>query len=252
MWAGCKRLCLLLTDFPASKVSRLFSEPLKQQQKSWEELIESGFVKQLSVLLDDRTELRLFVAYMGHYRLGELLVGATDYSNADREASIRVDEGSMLLIGIGGNAPRLRQLRLAVLQNGSVDPNRRNRFDFAGSGKEGKIAGQVQFAAVMILDPAIDIAQPFSVIYDTGPITGEFSEFVSVDYQLAPEVLALIQGPTLPSELLSAERMASSDLTASEEQPIASWITQNLWSGLTALVLILVLTIAAISRKGVK
>ena len=221
------------------------------QQKSWEELIESGFVKQLSVPLDDRTELRLFVAYMGHYRLGELLVGATDYSNADREASIRVDEGSMLLIGIGGNAPRLRQLRLAVLQNGSVYPNRRNRFVFAGSGKEGKIAGQVQFAAVMILDPAIDIAQPFSVIYDTGPITGEFSEFVSVDYQLAPEVLALIQGPTLPDELSAAEGMASSDLTESAEEPIASWIARNLWSGLIALVLILILTIATIRRKGV-
>ena len=221
------------------------------QQKSWEELIESGFVKLLRVPLDDLTELRLFVAYMGHYRLGELLVGAKDYSNADREASIRVEDGSMLLIGVGGNAPRLRQLRLAVLQNGSVYPNRRDRFVFAGSGKEGKIAGQVQFAAVMILDPAIDIAQPFSVIYDTGPITGEFSEFVSVDYQLAPEVLSLIQGPPLPNELLSAERMASSDLTASEERPIASWIARNLWSGIAALVLILVLTIAAIRRKGV-
>lgn len=221
------------------------------QQKSWEELIESDFVKQLLVPLDDLTELRLFVAYMGHYRLGELLVGATDYSNADREASIRVEDGSMLLIGIGGNAPMLRQLRLAVLQNGSVYPNRRDRFVFAGSGKKGKIAGQVQFAAVMILDPAIDIAQPFSVIYDTGPITGEFSEFVSVDYQLAPEVLALIQAPALPGELLTAGAMASSDLIELEENPLASWIVRNLWSGVAALVLIFVLTLATISRKGV-
>ena len=103
----------------------------------------------------------------------------------------------------------------------------------------------------MILDPAIDIAQPFSVIYDPGPITGQFSEFVSVDYQLAPEVLALIQGPTLPDELSAAEGMASSDLTESAEEPIASWIARNLWSGLIALVLILILTIATIRRKGV-
>lgn len=189
---------------------------------------------------------------MGHYRLGELLVGANDYSNADREASTRVEDGSMMLIGIGGNAPRLRQLKLAVLQNGSVYPNKRDRFVSAGSAKEGKIAGQVQFAAAMIIDPAIDIAQPFSVIYDTGPVTGEFSDFVRVDYQLIPEVLALIQGTPLPSELLSAERMASSDLTGPEENTIASLIARNLWLEIAALILMFVLVTAAVNRKKKK
>lgn len=220
------------------------------QQKSWEELIDSDFVKQLSVPLDDLTELRLFVAYMGHYGLGELLVGASDYSNADREASSRVEDGSMLLIGVGGNAPRLRQLRLAAVQDGKVYPNKRDRFVFAGSAKEGKIAGQVQFAAAMILDPAIDIARPFSIIYDTGPVSGEFSEFVSVDYQLAPEVLALIQGTPMPSDLLSAEIMAKLGLTGSEENTIARLIVGNPWFEIVALILLVVLFVVAIKRQG--
>jgi hypothetical protein len=45
--------------------------------------------------------------------------------------------------------------------------------------------------------------------------------------------------------------MASSDLIELEENPLASWIVRNLWSGVAALVLIFVLTLATISRKGV-
>ena len=216
------------------------------QQKSWNELIEHGFVKQLSIPLADLTELQLSVAYMGHYDLGVLLVGANDYSNADREASIRVQDGSMLLIGIGGNAPRLRQLRLAVLQNGNVYPNQKNRFVFAGTAKEGKIADQVKFAAAMIIDPAIDITRPFSIIYDTGPVTGEFSEFESVDYQLVPEVLALVQGTPLSEQQLSGESMA---LPVAEEDTISSLFTRDPWSIIALLVLISILALAAIRWK---
>ena len=84
---------------------------------SWEGLIDDGLVKLWPVLLEDGTQIDLTVAFMGNEKLGEMLVGAEDYSRAEREASNRVREGALLLIGIAGNASSpFRQENLALQQ----------------------------------------------------------------------------------------------------------------------------------------
>ena len=162
--------------------------------QSWQDYIDSGFVAELTAPMKTGPDLKLAVAYMGHYRLGELLVGAADYSNADRVASSLVDDGHMLLIGLDGNAARLQQNRLGILQNGTLYPNRQDRVVFAGAAREGKIAGQAQHAVAMFTDPAVDISSQFQFVYDTGERSGEFTEYVGVDYQLTEDVLGLING----------------------------------------------------------
>ena len=138
------------------------------RDQSWSDYIDTGFVRELTAPMEIGPDLQLAIAYMGHYRLGELLVGATAYSNADRAASSLVTDGHMILIGLSGNAARLQQARLGVMQDGMLFPNRGTRVVFAGTADEGKIAGQAQHAVAMFTDPAVDITRPFQFLYDSG------------------------------------------------------------------------------------
>ena len=134
------------------------------EAKSWEEMIESGLVVEMNIEQPDQTVLKLALAFIGHDGLGELLVGSNDYSRAEREASNRVQNGNMLLVGIDGDSSRpFRQERLAVQQGDETYPIERRRFVYVGSADQGKIADKVRFAGAMLLDPAIDLHEPFTV-----------------------------------------------------------------------------------------
>jgi len=170
------------------------------QDQSWEDYIENGFVKEFAAPVEGEPDLNFALAYMGHYRIGELLVGASDYSNSDRTASEMIEDGHMLLLGLNGNTPRLQQMRLAAIQDDAIYPNRGDRVVFAGSAAEGKIAGHAQFAVAMFMHPEIDISRPFSVVYDTGEVRGEFNDYVGVEYQVPRDILSLITGNPVVDE----------------------------------------------------
>ena len=170
------------------------------QSQNWEDYIASGFVKEFSAPIDGEPDLQFAVAYMGHYRLGELLIGDADYSNADRAASAIVEDGHMLLVALAGNTPRLQQLRFGARQNGILYPNQAERVVFAGTAKSGKITGQAQLAVALFLDAAIDITQAFTVLYDTGERRGEFSATVGIEYALTPDILSLVMGQPIAED----------------------------------------------------
>lgn len=173
--------------------------------QSWEELKASGLIKDWSVIQPDGTELKLTLGFMGHDGLGEILIGEEDYSRADRDASNRSREGRMMLVGIDGDSSRpFRQERLAVRQGEEVYPIERRRFVYAGSADFGKIKDQVRFTGAMVLMPEIDLSQPFTVLYNTGGVVGEFGGIHEMDYQIPPLALALSEGGTIPADLLPA------------------------------------------------
>lgn len=186
------------------------------QSQSWEQYRESGFVKELTVPIADQSNLNLAFAYMGHYRLGELLIGANAYSNADRTASGMIEDGHMLLIGLSGNVERLQQLRLGIMQDGKLYPNRRDRVVFAGIADAGKITGQARRAIAMYIDADVDITRAFTVVYDIGERSGEFAEYTGVDYELPAEILALVTGE--PIEVLNNETFTSTVSTSPNQE----------------------------------
>ena len=171
------------------------------ETKSWDDFKAEGLVRELDIDMGDGTALHLEIAFMGHDGLGEVLVGTEDFSRAEREASARVRDGNMVLVGIGGDSSLpFRQERLAVEQNGVIIPLERRRFVYVGSADSGKIAGQVRFAGAMVLDSRIDISQPFTVHYDIGDQLAFFGRTESIDYQVPSLPLALAQGAELPPE----------------------------------------------------
>jgi len=219
------------------------------EAKSWEEMIESGLVVEMNIEQPDQTVLKLTLAFIGHDGLGELLVGSNDYSRAEREASNRVQNGNMLLVGIDGDSSRpFRQERLAVQQGDETYPIERRRFVYVGSADQGKIADKVRFAGAMLLDPAIDLHEPFTVLYNTGGTIGEFGTIASAQYQVPPIPLALALGQTIPPELLPA---IDKDLTEFENEGLyASLISDAPWDEVAALLVLFALVMTAFLRKN--
>ena len=219
--------------------------------QTWDDMIDNGLVVNWTIIQPDETELQLSLAFMGHDRLGELLVGDVDYSRADREASARVSDGNMLLVGIDGNSSQpFRQERLAVQQGESIYPIERRRFVYVGSADYGKIADRVRFAGAMVLDPAIDLTQPFDVLYNTGGRVGEFGTIAQTTYTVPTIPLALALGQPVPPELLPE---IDDDLTAFQSEGLyASLINDAPWLDVGVLLLLMVLVMTAFLRKSAK
>ena len=219
--------------------------------QTWDDMIDNGLVVNWTIIQPDGTELQLSLAFMGHDRLGELLVGDVDYSRADREASARVSDGNMLLVGIDGNSSQpFRQERLAVQQGESIYPIERRRFVYVGSADYGKIADRVRFAGAMVLDPAIDLTQPFDVLYNTGGRVGEFGIIAQTTYTVPTIPLALALGQPVPPELLPE---IDDDLTAFQNEGLyASLINDAPWLDVGVLLLLMVLVMTAFLRKSAK
>ncbi|HBJ89772.1 MAG TPA: hypothetical protein DDZ21_07370, partial [Gammaproteobacteria bacterium] len=221
------------------------------EEQSWDDMIDSGLVQEMLVVQPDGTELELSLAFMGHDGLGELLIGEDDYSTADRDASNRSREGRMLLVGIDGNSSQpFRQERLAIKQGEEVFPVERPRFVYAGSADDGKIAGKTRFAGAIVLMPELDLTQPFSVLYSTEGVVGEFGGIHEMAYQVPPLALALSEGGTIPPDLLPEP---------DEDSPRFQYPDETVWSELLdsapvseviAVILICALVMTAFIRKS--
>ena len=165
---------------------------------TWEEMLDVGMITELTVSYPEGSELRLSAMYLGNEELGEMMVGATDYSGAEREASNRTSAGTLMLVGISGNSNStgnpFRPERLAIQQGENFFPLPRRQFVYAGSGTNGKIDGQVNFAGAIVLDPAIDVTQPLNLQYDISERMGSFENVVSTEYVLPPVGVALATG----------------------------------------------------------
>ena len=219
------------------------------EAQSWEDMIDNGLVSKLDVTLGDMTTLELSFAFMGHDGLGELLVGVNDYSRADREASNRLMNGNMILVGVDGDASMpFRQERLAVMQGEELFPIERRRFVYVGSANEGKIANKVRFAGAMVLDDRIDISRTFTILYDTGEPIASFEELAQVDYQVPPLPLALVQGTELPAEFLAILDDEYDD--EEDAGSFASLINNAPWAEVAALLLLFALVMTSFLRKS--
>jgi NosR/NirI family transcriptional regulator, nitrous oxide reductase regulator len=218
---------------------------------SWEGLIDDGLVKPWPVSLEDGSQIELTVAFMGNEKLGEMLVGSEDYSRAEREASNRVNAGTLLLIGIAGNASSpFRQENLALQQGEWTYQVERRRFVYVGSAEAGKSRDKMRFAGAIVLPPEIDITQPFTLFYNTGEQVDSIDQLEQVVYQVPPIALALAQGRQVPAEFLPDIKDEFADLPV--ETGLQALLNSAPWSEIALLVLLLCVAMTAFLLKNAR
>ena len=185
-------------------------------QLDWSGLIDAGLVRQFSTQLAERAKLDIAVAYMGHGRLGDMLIGSRAYSNLERTLSEQAVEGNLLLLGLRGSTARLQQKRLALIQNETLFRPDQGSILFAGSGEDGKIAGQASLAVAMVMPEAVNPREAFRLVYGTGTDLDPFASFDEVHYQLPASLSDFLYG--------SDHEAAAATLTAAKTDPDSLWI----------------------------
>ena len=185
-------------------------------QLDWSGLIDAGFVRQFSTQLADRASLDIAVAYMGHGRLGDMLIGSRAYSNLERTLGEQAVEGNLLLLGLRGSTARLQQKRLALIQNETLFRPDQGSILFAGTGEDGKIAGQASLAVAMVMPDAVDPREAFSLVYGTGTSLDPFASFDEVRYRLPADFSDFLYG--------SEYEGATAALTRADSDPERPWI----------------------------
>lgn len=209
---------------------------------SWDVMKEQGLVQVMTGLLPDDSQLTLSFAYMGNEVLGEILIGNEYYSRAERDASSRFDEGKLMLVGIGGNASDpFRQERFLIQQGEEIYPMPRRQTVYAGSADQGKIAGQANFAVAMILDPGMNLSQPFTVSYD--PQNGQPPYTIEIQLSGIALDLALGRDIRAPGELTMDDFMQASG---------SGLFTDINWARVLPLLLIFTLVMAAFLSKDAR
>ena len=185
-------------------------------QLDWSGLIDAGLVRQFSTQLDERAKLDIAVAYMGHGRLGDMLIGSRVYSNLERTLGEQAVEGNLLLLGLRGSTARLQQKRLALIQNETLFRPDQGSILFAGTGEDGKIAGQASLAVAMVMPDAVNPREAFRLVYGTGAGLDPFASFDEVRYQLPASLSDFLYG--------SDHEAAAATLTAAKADPDSLWI----------------------------
>ena len=190
------------------------------EQLDWNGLIDAGLVRQFSTQLDERAKLDIAVAYMGHGRLGNMLIGSRVYSNLERTLGEQAIEGNLLLLGLRGSTARLQQKRLALFQDETLFRPDQGSILFAGTGEDGKIAGQASLAVAMVMPEAVNPREAFRLVYGTGTGLDPFASYDEVRYQLPASLSDFLYG--------SDHEAAAATLTAAKADPDSLWILLSL------------------------
>ena len=198
----------------------------------WRGLIDAGLVRKFSTQLADRANLDIAVAYMGHGRLGDMLIGSRAYSDLERTLGEQEVEGNLLLLGLRGSTARLQQKRLALIQNETLFRPDQGSILFAGTGEDGKIAGQASLAVAMVMPELVNPREAFRLVYGTGTDLDPFASFDEVRYQLPASLSDFLYG--------SDHETAAATLTAAKADP------ESLWILLSSILLATLLLVAAV------
>ena len=204
-------------------------------QLDWSGLIDAGLVRQFSTQLAERAKLDIAVAYMGHGRLGDMLIGSRVYSNLERTLGEQAVEGNLLLLGLRGSTARLQQKRLALIQNKTLFRPDQGSILFAGTGEDGKIAGQASLAVALVMPEAVNPREAFRLVYGTGTDLDPFASFDEVHYQLPASLSDFLYG--------SDHEAAAATLSASKADPDSLWIL------LSSILLATLLLVAAVHLR---
>lgn len=196
---------------------------------SWDEMIAEDLIQQGTLTYPDGTQLTLSMTYMGDEVLGDILVGSGAYSQAERAASNRFDQGKLFLVHIAGNASDpFRQERLNIRQSDRFYDLDRRQSVYAGSSDAGKTAEQGNFSVAIVLPEDLDLSQGFTVSYD--PENGQ--QPLTIDARINGVQRNLALGEPVPSAFAA---------------PLTS---DNNWSRLIPLAVLLTLVMVAFWRKS--
>ena len=167
---------------------------------TWLEMLSTGLVARMEVVQYDALILDLTFSYMGDERLGNLLLGPETYAAVQEQVREWGGDGHLMFLGLDGSfVAAFRRYALTVQQGGESFPVARNRIMHWGRPAEGKAAEQVFYSWIMVIDPAIDLSQPVTFVYDDGRV-GPYS----TEFSIPEDVQAALRARSAPAAVVAS------------------------------------------------
>ncbi len=193
---------------------------------TWLEMRQRGIVQRATVR-DAFGAAEINLAYIESDPFGEFLVGATAMTSAKRALESRGGDAHLMVYGVDGSRPRIFSREgWSVAQGGDtieLAPTDVRSFGLAAGGM---MKSQVVVMGAMLLDSAIDMSKPFTLLFDvpSADMTAAI-EYVTAEAQLAAELeedaapAGVPAGPPAPAEISVP---SGPELPGSAEQPSAT------------------------------
>lgn len=220
---------------------------------SWDEMLDSGIVRQLEVPLPDGQNIVLSFTYLGSSGLGAFWIGNDAYALAERAASAYLAGDEILLVAVRGSAAdefRYDQLQFRQSDGRFLSWFRRfsdESFVPVGNVDSGMIRGEADFAGAIVLPASIDITRPVTLGYRHLGTANR----LTVEFQPVGLGMRLARGEDVLSaaEIDAILRAENSWLRRLVEQP--PWGVTP-WGKVTVLLAILALAMAAFLRNSAR
>lgn len=198
----------------APDVEAIGGEDVDPVGLSWFELRQIGVVQRFEVTEPGEGSAGIALALIDSERFGEYLLGPPLYERGLQSVERRGGADHLVLYAIDGARLRLfRREGWSVVQDGdtvAVDPR-----DVVSLGlpSGGVASGEATLVGLMLLDGPLDVARPFSFVYDLGELGIETVEYVSRQARLA---MAEAEAARRAEEGAEARRAEESGADSSE------------------------------------
>lgn len=159
------------------------------EQLTWLDLVSRGFVAKMEIVRYNSLGLDLSFVYVGNEKFGSILMGPDSYMSMIDKVGIRYKDYHLMILGLDGSFISGFQPRaLTVLQGGDTYPLARNQVVYWGRPEKGKMAEQVFYSAMLLVERSVDISQSFKIQYDDGQ-----GDPFTIEYTVPHEILELVQ-----------------------------------------------------------
>ena len=175
------------------------------------------FVAKMEIVRYNSLGLDLSFVYVGNEKFGSILMGPDSYMSMIDKVGIRYKDYHLMILGLDGSFISGFQPRaLTVLQGGDTYPLARNQVVYWGRPEKGKMAEQVFYSAMLLVERSVDISQSFKIQYDDGQ-----GDPFTIEYTVPHEILELVQEELIYTQV---DDLVLSD--GDEEQSQSNTITR--------------------------
>ncbi len=170
----------------APDVEAIGGEDVDPVGLSWFELRQLGVVERFEVTEPGEGSAGIALALIESERLGRYLLGGPLYERGLESVERRGGADHLVLYAIDGSRLRLfRQEGWSLLQHGDTTAVEASRVVSLGLPSGGVVAGEATLVGLMLVEGDLDIAQPFTFVYDLGELGVHEVRYVSRQARLA-------------------------------------------------------------------
>ena len=141
---------------------------------SWFEMRRRGVVERMDVTKGEGSAA-ILIAHISSDRVGEHLLGEDLYEQALQAVERRGGSDHLMLYGVGGRLRLFVREGWSIEQGGDTIAIPPRNIVLLGLPRAGRVYGEATLVGIMMIDDTVDIAKPFSFLYDLGPEFGSYS-----------------------------------------------------------------------------